>query len=87
MRPIAPRLCSEFQAATLAGDYAKALAIQDRLMPLHKALFMEPSPAPVKFAASLLGKASDEVRLPLVPASENARKVVREAMVVAGLLN
>ena len=84
---VAPRLCSEFQAATLAGDYAKALTIQDRLMPLHKALFMEPSPAPVKFAASLLGKASDEVRLPLVPASETARKAVREAMVVAGLLN
>jgi 4-hydroxy-tetrahydrodipicolinate synthase len=84
---VAPRLCAEFQAATLAGDFTKALTIQDRLMPLHKALFCEPSPAPVKYAAALLGKASDEVRLPLVSASETARKAVREAMVGAGLLN
>lgn len=84
---VAPRLCAEFQAASLAGDYVKARALHDRLMPLHKALFVEASPAPVKFAASLLGKSTDEVRLPLVKASEYARKAVREAMTSAGLLN
>jgi len=84
---VAPRLCAEFQNALLAGDYAKARDLNDRLMPLHKALFVESSPAPVKYAASLLGKSTDEVRLPLVAASENARRVVREAMVSAGLLN
>ena len=70
-----------------AGDYAKALVLQDRLMPLHKALFIESSPAPVKYAASLLGKASDEVRLPLAVASSMAREAVKSAMVSAGLLN
>lgn len=84
---VAPRLCAEFQAASLAGDMEKARRLHDRLMPLHKALFVEASPAPVKYAASLLGKSSDEVRLPLVPASESARAVVRSAMVGAGLLN
>jgi 4-hydroxy-tetrahydrodipicolinate synthase len=61
--------------------------LQDRLMPLHHALFVETSPAPVKFAASVLGMSSDEVRLPLVPASEAARATIREAMVHAGLIN
>jgi 4-hydroxy-tetrahydrodipicolinate synthase len=84
---VAPRLCAEFQAASLAGDLDRARELNDRLTPLHKALFVESSPAPVKFAASLIGKSSDEVRLPLVPASENARRVVREAMVGVGLVN
>ncbi|MBI1384549.1 MAG: 4-hydroxy-tetrahydrodipicolinate synthase [Rhizobiales bacterium] len=84
---VAPRLCSEFQEATLAGDYAKALAIQDRLMPLHKALFCETSPSPVKYAAAVLGRAPDEVRLPLVVASASARKQVDEALRFAGLMN
>ena len=52
---VAPRLCAEFQEATLKGDYATALALQDRLMPLHHAMFVETSPGPVKYAASLLG--------------------------------
>jgi len=56
-------------------------------MPLHQALFVETSPAPVKYAASMLGMSSDEVRLPLVPASEGARAAVRKAMVYAGLIN
>jgi 4-hydroxy-tetrahydrodipicolinate synthase len=84
---VAPRLCAEFQEATLAGDYAKALKLQDRLMPLHKALFCETSPSPVKYAVSLLGHAGEELRLPMVPATESARQQVKAAMVHAGLLN
>lgn len=84
---VAPRLCAEFQEATLAGDYAKALTLQDRLMPLHKALFCETSPSPVKYAVSLLGQAPEELRLPMVPATDAARQQVKAAMVHAGLLN
>jgi 4-hydroxy-tetrahydrodipicolinate synthase len=84
---VAPRLCSEFQAACLRGDYAAALKLQDKLAPLHINIFCETSPAPIKYAMSLIGKCSDEVRLPMVPASENARAKVREAMVHAGLIN
>jgi 4-hydroxy-tetrahydrodipicolinate synthase len=84
---VAPRLCSEFQAACGRGDYAAALKLQDKLAPLHQNLFVEASPAPVKYAMSLIGKCSINVRLPMVPASENARTVVREAMVHAGLIN
>lgn len=82
---LAPRLCAEFQAACAAGDYAKAREYQDRLMPLHEALFCETSPAPVKYGASLLGLCSAEVRLPLVEASENARAQMKAAMLAAGL--
>src|SRR4030088_3384944 len=70
---VAPRLCSEFQAACGRGDYAAALKLQDKLAPLHQNLFVETSPAPVKYAMSLIGKCSINVRLPMVPASENAR--------------
>jgi 4-hydroxy-tetrahydrodipicolinate synthase len=84
---VAPRLCSEFQEATLAGDFKTALSIQDRLMPLHTALFIETSPAPVKYAASLLGLCDPHVRLPLVPVSDGTKQQVRAAMVHAGLLN
>ena len=84
---VAPRLVGEFQDATLAGDYKAALSIQDRLMPLHAALFIENSPAPTKYALSLLGKCSEHVRLPLGPISDASKKAVREAMVHAGLLN
>jgi 4-hydroxy-tetrahydrodipicolinate synthase len=84
---VAPRLCAEFQAACLRGDYAAALKLQDKLMPLHQNLFIETSPAPVKYAMSLIGKCSENVRLPMVPASEKARVAVREAMVHAGLIN
>lgn len=83
---VAPKLCAQFQEACMQGAYAAALEIQDRLMPLHDAMFCEASPAPVKFAASLLGLSSDEVRLPIVAASEAARVRVREAMVAAGLV-
>jgi len=84
---VAPRLCAEFQNATLAGDYRKALKLQDRLMPLHTALFVETSPAPIKYAVSLLGHCQADIRLPLVEPSEACRKQVRAAMVHAGLLN
>lgn len=84
---IAPKLCAEFQEATLAGDYAKALQIQDRLMPLHNSLFIDPNPAPVKYGASLLGLCENEIRLPLVTASAPVQDKVRDAMRSAGLLN
>jgi 4-hydroxy-tetrahydrodipicolinate synthase len=84
---IAPRLCSEFQEAMLAGEYAKALGYQDRLLPLHRAAFAEPNPAPTKYALSLLGKCCEEVRSPMVPLEEPTREKVRAAMRHAGLLN
>jgi 4-hydroxy-tetrahydrodipicolinate synthase len=84
---VAPRLCATMHEAWQAGDLARMGEIRDRLMPLHQALFCETSPAPVKFAASLLGKARDEVRLPLVPATAGARDRVRAAMRQAGLIN
>ncbi len=84
---VAPKLCSEFQAATLAGDYAKALKLQDRLLPLHDALFVETNPGPVKYAAAKLGLCNEEARLPLSPVTEATKKTVDEAMRFAGLLN
>jgi 4-hydroxy-tetrahydrodipicolinate synthase len=84
---VAPRLCAEFQAACLKGDFAKALKLQDKLTPLHINLFVETSPAPIKYAMSLIGKCANTVRLPMVPASEKAQAAVREAMVHAGLIN
>ncbi len=84
---VAPRLCSEFQANCLKGDYAGALKIQDKLMPLHTALFIETNPAPAKFALSLLGKCTETVRLPMVPLAEKTRTAVNDAMVHAGLIN
>jgi 4-hydroxy-tetrahydrodipicolinate synthase len=84
---VAPRLCSEFQAACLKGDYATALKLQDKLAPLHINLFVETSPAPIKYAMSLIGKCNNTLRLPMVPASEKAQAAVREAMVHAGLIN
>ena len=84
---VAPRLCAQFQEATLRGDYAEALKLQDRLMPLHHAMFVETSPGPVKYAASLLGLCEAEARLPMVPVTEQTKVAVRDAMVHAGLLN
>ena len=84
---IAPRLCADFQEATLAGDYARALAYQDRLMPLHRACFAEPNPCPTKYALSLLGKCSEEVRSPMVTLEEATKDRMRAAMRHAGLLN
>ena len=82
---VAPKLCSQFQEACMQGAFGAALTIQDRLMPLHDAMFCEPSPAPVKYAASLLGMSTDEVRLPMMAASDAARETVKAAMASAGL--
>jgi len=84
---VAPRLCAEFQKACQDGDYATALDYQDRLMPLHRALFIETSPAPVKYALSLLGRIKPIVRLPVVGVTDPTKVEVRDAMVHAGILN
>ena len=84
---VAPKLCSEFQAACRIGDFAKALTYQDRLMPLHTALFAEPSPAPTKYALSALGKMAEDVRSPIVAVGPETRTAVDGAMRHAGLLN
>ncbi|MGQ3671736.1 4-hydroxy-tetrahydrodipicolinate synthase [Xanthobacter sp. TB0136] len=84
---VAPRLCAEFQNACLKGDYAKALELQDKLLPLHMALFVESNPTPTKYALSLLGLMSEEVRLPLVRVTDMTRATVRAAMKHAGLID
>jgi 4-hydroxy-tetrahydrodipicolinate synthase len=82
---IAPRLCADFQNACMQGAFDRALQLQDRLMPVHDAMFCEPSPAPAKYAASLLGLSTDEVRLPLVSASDDARTRIKTALKTAGI--
>jgi 4-hydroxy-tetrahydrodipicolinate synthase len=84
---VAPRLCAAFQEACMAGDYRTALAYQDRLMPLHRALFLEPNPAGPKFALADLGRMRDDVRLPMVPTGAGTREEIRAAMRHAGLMN
>ena len=83
---VAPRLCAAFQAATLAGDYARALDYQDRLMPLHEAIFIEPGLVGAKYGLSLLGLCAEEVRLPLVPLTDGTKARIKAAMQHAGLL-
>lgn len=84
---VAPALCAQMQAACLKGDYVEALKIQDRLMPLHQAIFIEPGLVGVKYAMSLLGKCSAEVRLPLVPLTDATKALIESAMRHAGLLD
>jgi 4-hydroxy-tetrahydrodipicolinate synthase len=84
---VAPKLCAQFQAATLAGDYATALEYQDRLMPLHEAIFLEPGLAGAKYGLSRLGLCGDEVRLPLVSLTQGTKARIDAAMRHAGLLN
>jgi len=84
---VAPRLCAEFQTACLNGDYATALKIQDRLMPLHTALFIETNPSGPKFALSQLGMIAEDVRLPMVPLTAPTRATIHQAMVHAALVN
>lgn len=84
---VAPRLCSQMQEAALAGDYAKALEVQDKLIPLHSALFVEPNPGAAKYALSLMGKCENIQRSPLVPIEASTQALVRDAMVHAGLIN
>lgn len=83
---VAPRLCAEFQVATLRGDYAKALDYQDRLMPLHEAIFIEPGLVGAKYGMSLLGLGNEEVRLPLVGLTDGTKARIKAAMQHAGLL-
>ncbi|MBS7537391.1 4-hydroxy-tetrahydrodipicolinate synthase [Ancylobacter lacus] len=84
---VAPKLCSQLQSVCLAGDYKAALELQDRLFPLFQSLFVETNPSPTKYALSVLGRMSEEARLPMVPVSEKTRDIVRAAMVHAGLIN
>lgn len=84
---VAPRLCAEMHKAWRQGKVKAAMAIQDRLVPLHDALFSETSPGPVKYAASLLGKSTDHCRLPLAPTAAATKQRVHAAMISAGLLN
>ena len=84
---VAPALCSELQAACAQSDYAAALAVQDRLMPLHKAIFTEPGLVGVKYAMSRLDLCSEEVRLPLTGLSDETRALVDNGLRHAGLIN
>lgn len=83
---VAPALCSQLHEAWQRGDLVEMARIRDILMPLHHAMFVETSPAPVKYAASLLGKSTPDVRLPLVPCSAEGRTLVEAAMRKAGLI-
>ena len=87
---VAPKLCSDFQNASLSKNnrnlIAKAKEINKKLMPLHKSLFIESNPSPVKYAASLLNLSSEEVRLPLVKITEKTKKEVQKALKIAELL-
>jgi 4-hydroxy-tetrahydrodipicolinate synthase len=83
---VAPALCSEFQLACLAGNFHRALQLQDRLMPLHDALFVESNPGPVKYAASKLGLCSADTRLPLAPLAPTSRKRVEDALSAVGVV-
>ncbi|MFZ5738166.1 MAG: 4-hydroxy-tetrahydrodipicolinate synthase [Pseudomonadota bacterium] len=84
---VAPKLCSDLMGAVFAGDYAGALKIQDRLVPLHDAVFKEPGVAGAKHGLTLLGRIQEEVRLPLMPVTEPTGKTIRAAMVHAGVIN
>ncbi len=83
---VAPKLCAEFQAATLKGDYALALTLQDQLLPLHTAIFVEPGVAGAKYALSLLGKCQEDVRRPLTTLLEDTKAQIKAAMEHAGIL-
>lgn len=83
---VAPRLLSQFQNACQQGNYALALELQDKLAPLHKAIFLEGNPGGVKYAASRLGLCRNEFRLPVVPVSKGTEQAIDEAMAYAGLI-
>ena len=84
---VAPRLCAEMQELSLSGDYAGALKVQDRLVPLHDAVFAEPGLAGAKCGLALLGRGNEEIRLPMLRVTDGTKAVIRQAMVHAGLLN
>jgi 4-hydroxy-tetrahydrodipicolinate synthase len=84
---VAPKLCAQFQNACQQGNYSAALMLQDKLVHLHKNLFLENNPGGVKYAAKRLGLCSGELRLPLVPVTEASEKAIDFALTHAGLLN
>ncbi len=84
---VAPAPCSLLMESAMKGDFAEALRIQDRLTPLHAATFLEPGVSGAKYAMSLIGRARNEVRLPLLPVGEATETALRRAMVHAGVLN
>ena len=84
---IAPRMCSDMQRAWREGDLGTCMKLQDRLTPVHAAMFCEASPGPVKYAAELLGKCGSEARLPIVEIADSSKDTVRKALIGAGLLN
>jgi 4-hydroxy-tetrahydrodipicolinate synthase len=84
---VAPRLCADFQNALMSGDFATALTLQDRLMPLHEAIFTEPGLVGAKYGASLLGKSTEDVRLPLTGLLDETKGKIQAAMRQAGILN
>lgn len=77
---IMPKACAEVQNACLAGDYAKAVKLHEKLVPLHEIMFCETSPAPVKFAASLMGKCSPELRLPMIQPNADNKKHIKQVL-------
>jgi 4-hydroxy-tetrahydrodipicolinate synthase len=83
---IAPKLCSQMQDLSLSGDFRGALAIQDRLVHLHKTLFLEPNPTGLKYAANRLNLCANEVRLPLVPIARETQEAIDMALTHAGLI-
>ena len=87
---VAPKLCSDFQNASLSKNnsnlIAKAKEINEKLMPLHKSLFIESNPSPVKYAASLLNLSSEEVRLPLVKVTDPTKEIINKALAQAKLI-
>ena len=84
---VAPRLCAEMQELSLGGDYAGALRVQDRLVPLHDAIFVEPGLAGAKCGLALLGRGNEEIRLPMLPVTPPTKEIIRKAMIHAGLVN
>jgi 4-hydroxy-tetrahydrodipicolinate synthase len=84
---VAPRLCAELQETSLSGDYAGALKVQDRLVPLHDAIFIEPGLAGAKCGLALLGRGNEEIRLPMMPVTPPTKAAIQKAMVHAGLIN
>ena len=83
---VAPKLCFELQQACLQGDYVKAQAVHEQLVPLHQSLFVEPSPAGIKYAMSLIGLCQDDVRLPIVPLQTESKERIKAAMQALNLL-
>jgi 4-hydroxy-tetrahydrodipicolinate synthase len=84
---VAPALCKQLQNLTLAGDYDEGMRVQDRLVPLHNAIFLEPGLAGAKCGLTMLGRGREDVRLPLLPVTQPTKAAIRSAMVYAGLLN